>query len=170
MMQLSWTVGRGLRSGVAALGLAAFGMVPVSFADDMSPAAETRVVEAAFEDVRFDVENAIINRGLVIDYVSHIGEMLARTGEDVGSGEQVFARAEAMLFCSAALSRAAMEADAGNIAFCPYSVFLYETPDAPGKVTVGYRRLPETGTEASRKALAAVNELLSGIVGEAAGE
>lgn len=170
MMQLSSIFGRGLSRGAISLGLAVFCMVPVSFADDALPVAETRVVEAAFEDVRFDVENAIINRGLVIDYVSRIGEMLARTGGDVGSAEQVFTRAEAMLFCSAALSRAAMEADAGNIAFCPYSVFLYETPDAPGKVTVGFRRLPETGPEASGKALAAVNELLSGIVREVAGE
>lgn len=149
----------------------ALALVPApSRAADESAVAETRVVEAAFDDVRFDLENAIVNQGLVIDYVSHIGDMLARTGADVGSNTEIYARAEAMLFCSAALSRAAMEADAGNIAFCPYSVFLYETPDAPGRVTVGYRRLPETGSEASRRALAAVNALLGGIVGEVAGE
>ena len=68
------------------------------------------------------------------------------------------------------LSRAAMEAAPGNIAFCPYAVFLYETPDAPGKVTVGYRRLAETGSDASKKALADVNALLAEIVAEAAGE
>ena len=170
MIQISAIFSRRLRIGAIMAGLLGAGLSQAVLADAASDIAETRVVEAPFEDVRFDVENAIINRGLVIDYVSHIGEMLARTGADVGSGEEVFTRAEAMLFCSAALSRAAMEADAGNIAFCPYSVFLYETPDAPGKVTVGFRRLPETGTDASGKALAAVNELLSGIVREVAGE
>ena len=63
-----------------------------------------------------------------------------------------------------------MEAAPGNIAFCPYAVFFYETPDQPGKVTVGYRRLDETGSDASKKALAEVNALLAEIVAEATGE
>jgi len=136
----------------------------------MAAVAETVTVERAYDDVRFDVENAIIDRGLVIDYVSHIGDMLARTGADVGSDVTVYTRAETMLFCSARLSRAAMEADAANIAYCPYGVFLFETPDAPGSVTVGYRKLQETGSEASKAALAEVNALLAEIVAEAAGE
>lgn len=127
-------------------------------------------VERSYEDVRFDLENAIINRGLVIDHISNVGEMLARTAADVGSETQVFVNAEALLFCSARLSRAAMEAAPENVAFCPYSVFLYETPDAPGKVSVGYRPLPEQGSEASRAAIAEVNALLAGIVAEAGGE
>lgn len=127
-------------------------------------------VERSYEDVRFDLENAIINRGLVIDHISNVGEMLARTAADVGSETQVFVNAEALLFCSARLSRAAMEAAPENVAFCPYSVFLYETPDAPGKVSVGYRPLPEQGSEASRAAIAEVNALLAGIVEEAGGE
>ena len=127
-------------------------------------------VERSYEDVRFDLENAIINRGLVIDHISNVGEMLARTAADVGSETQVFVNAEALLFCSARLSRAAMEAAPENVAFCPYSVFLYETPDAPGKVSVGYRPLPEQGSEASRTAIAEVNALLAGIVEEAGGE
>ncbi len=127
-------------------------------------------VERSYEDVRFDLENAIINRGLVIDHISNVGEMLARTAADVGSETQVFVNAEALLFCSARLSRAAMEAAPENVAFCPYSVFLYETPDAPGKVSVGYRPLPEQGSEASRAAIADVNALLAGIVEEAGGE
>ncbi|WP_269582440.1 DUF302 domain-containing protein [Roseibium sp. Sym1] len=127
-------------------------------------------VEANFEDVRFDLENAIVNRGLVIDYVSHIGEMLNRTSEDVGGEKQVYTQAQSMLFCSANLSRKAMEADAANIAYCPYAVFVYEQPDAPGKVTVGYRKLGETGSDASKTALANVNALLEEIAREAAGK
>ncbi|MBM20961.1 MAG: DUF302 domain-containing protein [Stappia sp.] len=148
-------------------------LAPAAFAQSAPELPEgvvSHTVERPYDDVRFDMENAIINRGLVIDHVSHIGEMLARTGADVGSDKVVFANADAMMFCSARLSRAAMEASAGNIAFCPYVVFAFETPDAPGRVTVGFRKLEETGSDASRKALADVNALLSEIVAEAAGE
>ena len=148
-------------------------LAPAAFAQpapELPGGVEAHTVERPYDDVRFDLENAIINRGLVIDHVSHIGEMLARTGADVGSDKVVFEHADAMMFCSARLSRAAMEASAGNIAFCPYVVFAFETPDAPGQVTVGFRKLEETGSDASRKALADVNGLLSEIVKEAAGE
>lgn len=125
-------------------------------------------VEGTFEDVRFDLENAIVNRGLVIDYVSHIGEMLGRTAADVGGEKQIYLQAQAMLFCSANLSRKVMEADPGNIAYCPYSVFVFEEPGQPGTITVGYRRLAETGSEASKAALADVNALLEALAREAA--
>lgn len=125
-------------------------------------------VVADYEDIRFGLENAIINRGLVIDYASHIGEMLSRTGADVGSSKEIFTNADAMLFCSAVLSRKAMEADPANISYCPYVVFAYETPEAVGDVVVGFRRLPETGTAASKAAIAEVNSLLDAIIKEAA--
>lgn len=127
-------------------------------------------VEADFEDVRFGLENAIVNRGLVIDYTSHIGEMLDRTSADVGGTKKIFKNAEAMLFCSADLSRKAMEADAANIVYCPYTLFVYETPEAEGKVTVGFRRLSETGSDASKAAIGDVNALLDSIAQEAVSE
>lgn len=127
-------------------------------------------VDAEFEDVRFDLENAIVNRGLVIDYVSHIGDMLNRTAKDVGGEKQIYMQAQSMLFCSADLSRKAMEADAINIAYCPYAVFVFEQPDTPGTVTVGYRNLAETGSETSKAAIANVNALLDGLAREAAGQ
>ncbi|MEP4033630.1 DUF302 domain-containing protein [Roseibium polysiphoniae] len=127
-------------------------------------------VTGDFEDVRFDLESAIVNRGLVIDYTSHIGEMLARTKDDVGGAKDLYANAEAMLFCSANLSRKVMEADIANIAYCPYAVFAYEAATDPGTVMVGFRHLAETGSEASKKAIGEVNALLDGIAKEAAGE
>ncbi len=124
-------------------------------------------VQGDYDDVRFALENAIVNRGLVIDYVSHIGEMLSRTGADVGGSKAIFKNAESMLFCSAVLSRAAMEADPANLAYCPYAVFVYEAADTPGEIMVGYRQVSETGSEASKKALADVNTLLDDIAKEA---
>lgn len=94
----------------------------------------------SFEDATFGVESVIVGHGLVIDYVSHVGEMLSRTGADVGSDVAIFDNAEIYLFCSASLSRKVMEADPANIVHCPYTVFVTERA---GEVRVGYRQLPE---------------------------
>lgn len=96
-----------------------------------------------FDDVAFGVESAILDRGLVIDNVSHIGEMLERTRADVGSDVVLFTQADAYSFCSATLSREVMEADPMNIGFCPYDIFVAEQADMPGQVIVGYRAFPE---------------------------
>ncbi|GAB4519331.1 MAG: hypothetical protein Tsb0019_19820 [Roseibium sp.] len=153
-------------AGIAGAAMLAVGVMPGAAQDGVT----AYQVEAAFEDVRFDLENAIVNRGLVIDYVSHIGTMLARTGEDVGSDKKLYANAQSMLFCSANLSRKAMEADPANIAYCPYAVFVYETAEKPGSVTVGYRHLNETGSDASKAAIADVNALLDEIARDASGQ
>ncbi len=122
---------------------------------------------APFDDVKFDLANAITNRGLVADFTGNVGGMLARTGQDVGSTVQIYKHSEYVVFCSARLSREMMEADAANAGYCPFVMFLYETAAAPGKVVVGYRRFPQGGNEASRKAFAAIEALLDGIAKEA---
>ena len=129
----------------------------------------TRTVEGAFEDVLLDVENAIIGQGLKITYRADIAGMLERTGKDLGAKETIYKGGQVLQFCSAKLSRMAMLTDARNIAFCPYGVFVYESARELGRVVVGYRRLPaaDAASEASRKALEAVNRLLETIVREA---
>ena len=127
------------------------------------------IVEAPFTDVRQDLGNAVVNRGYKIDYEAMIGAMLERTSEDVGGKKTIFSNAEFVQFCSAVLSRDAMEADPANIAFCPYVLFVYERADEPGKVHVGFRRLENpTGSEASHSALGKVNDVLDAIAQEAA--
>ena len=79
-----------------------------------------------FEDVAQQVEDAIINRGFAIDYHGFIGDMLKRTAADVGAKKKLYNDAEFFTFCSAVVSRDVMEADAADIAFCPYVVFVYE--------------------------------------------
>jgi uncharacterized protein (DUF302 family) len=76
----------------------------------------------------------------VIDLVSHVGEMLNRTGGDVGSDEMIFDNADIFLFCSAAISRRVMEADPMNIVHCPYSIFVAEMD---GAVMIGHRAYPD---------------------------
>ena len=116
--------------------------------------------DGSFEDATFGVENAIIGHGLVIDYISHVGEMLNRTRTDVGSDVTLFDDAQVFVFCSAVLSRKMMEADPNNIAFCPYGVFV---ADRDGAVTVGYRHYPDG-------VMQEVQALLDDIAREAAGE
>jgi hypothetical protein len=120
--------------------------------------------ETPFEDVTFSVNDAIVNLGYVVDYHGHIGDMLKRTAEDVGADTKLYRNAEFMQFCSAVVSRKVMEQNTGNIAYCPYIIFVYETEAEPGTVNVGFRRLPE-GEGRDQ-----VNEILDGIAKEAAGQ
>lgn len=95
-----------------------------------------------FEDVTFGLESAITDRGLVVDHVSHVGEMLERTRADVGSDVVLFEQAEVYSFCSASLSREVMEANPMNITFCPYDIFVAQRPDS-NITTIGFRAFPE---------------------------
>jgi len=73
-----------------------------------APVAAQEVVtypyEGTFGDATFAVESAILDRGLVIDFTSHVGDMLNRTREDVGSDVTLFEAADIFVFCSATLS------------------------------------------------------------------
>jgi hypothetical protein len=120
--------------------------------------------KAPFDDVKFELSNAIIARGFNIDYTGNIGRMLERTGPDVGSVRPLYAKAEFMTFCSAKLSRAMIEADLANIGFCPYVVFIYEAVGKPEETVVGYRRPAQN---AASPALAEIDALLDAIVREA---
>lgn len=115
--------------------------------------------DGSFDDATFAVETAIVGRGLVVDHVSHVGEMLARTGADVGSDVTLFEAADVFLFCSAVLSRKVMEADPMNVVHCPYGVFVAERD---GAVILGHRTYPDGPMKE-------VEALLDAIVTEAAG-
>lgn len=106
----------------------------------MAQEVVTTPFNGSFEDATFAVENAIVGEGLVIDFTSHVGEMLNRTGADVGSDVKIFDAADIFLFCSAQVSREVMEANPMNIAHCPYSIFV---ADQDGEVVIGHRTYPE---------------------------
>ena len=128
-----------------------------AFADE---SAVVYPFDGSFDDATFAVETAIVGRGLVIDYVSHTGEMLARTAADVGSDVALFEAADVFLFCSAVLSRKVMEADPMNIAHCPYGIFVAERG---GEVMIGHRTYPDGPMQE-------VQALLDDISREAAGQ
>lgn len=116
------------------------GFISLASLPALAQEATTYPFEGSFEDAAFAVESAILDRGLVIDLRSHVGDMLNRTGADVGSDVKIFEAADIFLFCSATLSREVMEADPMNIAHCPYGIFVAERE---GAVMVGYRSMPE---------------------------
>lgn len=108
--------------------------------DAVAQHAVTYPFEGSFDDATFAVESAILDRGLVIDYTSHVGDMLNRTADDMGSDTVIFDNAQIFLFCSAAISRRVMEADPMNIVHCPYGIFVAERD---GAVTIGHRDYPD---------------------------
>lgn len=157
------------RSFIASLLLSVVGALLIAAFPASASVVQTVTRAGTFDDARFELNNAIIERGLTIDYHGKLGDMLARTGADVGSTKPIYKAAEFFSFCSAKLSRAMMEADAANIAFCPYVVFLYERADKAGEVVIGYRRpVVAGGSEASAKALAEIDALLADIIKAAA--
>ncbi|MEO1281719.1 MAG: DUF302 domain-containing protein [Pseudomonadota bacterium] len=145
----------------ALLGFGAVTLAPPTFADT------TKARAGAYDDVLQDLKDAIVNRGFVIDYVGHIGKMLDRTSDVVGS-KSPYLHAHYMHFCSAKLSHSMAEADPENLAACPYIVFTYEEHAKPGQVVVGYRKPPEGASDASKAALGKVEALLAEVVDEVA--
>lgn len=127
----------------------------------------TKVVKDKFTYVRDAIKMAIGDRGIKINNISHIGNMLERTKEAVGATKTVYLQAEAIEFCSSTVSRETMEADPHNITFCPYIIAVYEIPEQPGTIYVSYRKPILVGDERSRNALKAVGDLLDGIVQDA---
>lgn len=99
--------------------------------------------DQSFDDVVFGLENAILDEGLVIDHVSHTGDMLERTKGDVGSDITLFKQADIYSFCSAKISREVMEADPMNVVFCPYDIFVTVMPETPDETMIGFRTYPD---------------------------
>ncbi len=133
-----------------------------------SPDVQMRTVKGTFADVRDRVVMALENRGLVLNYTAKVGDMLERTGRDLGSQRRIYGNAEVLEFCSARLSRDTMEADPHNIAYCPYAIAVYTLPKSPGVVYLSYRPPLAAAGSVSAPSLRAVEKLLSDVVAEAA--
>lgn len=119
-------------------------------------------VKGRFDEVRDALVFAIEGKGLVVNYTGHIGDMLERTGKDIGATRRIYDKAESLEFCSARVSRQMMEADPANIVNCPFVISVYTLPGKPDMAFLAYRR-PMAG-------LKAVETLLRELVAEAAGK
>lgn len=132
---------------------------------------KTYTVKGNFDDVAFDVESAIVDKGLVIDTKGDVAGMLKRTGQDVSEGaKEIYTGGKYFAFCSALHSRKMMEADPATMGLCPYVVFVYETKATPGEVVVGYRELEDDGSDKAEDVLEEIDKWLDGIVKGAVGK
>jgi len=145
-------------SALCVLLVAGFGAAAAASAQQVS----LRSVKGEFDDVKERMVLAIENHGLVINYTAYVGNMLERTGKDIGHEQRIYGKAEVLEFCSAGVSRATMEADPRNIAYCPYTIAVYTLPHEAQKVYIAYRKPPQ-----STQPLREIGRLLDSIVREA---
>ncbi len=117
-------------------------------------------VPETVDDMEFAVESAILDMGLTIDFVSYTGDMLSRTMADVGSDVEIFSGATLYNFCSARISRQVLEADPTNVAYCPYTIFVYSLPENPDETIIGHQIYPGDS-------MAPANALLDEIIASA---
>lgn len=144
------------------------GLPVASAAEGVHANSQTVIVtKGDYEVIRDNLEQAIIGRGLVVSSISRVGDMLARTGLDLGTTQQIYIHAEVLEFCSSSLSRRMMEADPANIVFCPYGIAIFERADLPGKVYLAHRRLQGLGSGEVIKTMKEIDALLDGIIQEA---
>jgi uncharacterized protein (DUF302 family) len=122
------------------------------------------VVSGEFADVRDDVTDAILERGMVITNVSKVGEMLERTGRDLGDSKRIYGDAEVLEFCNAVISRRSLEADPHSIVYCPYRIAVYSLVNAPEKIYLAYPKLRAGAAGEREAALKAVENLLRNII------
>jgi len=137
-----------------------------------SVAQAQSVVEAqakgSFEEIKQLLVIAIEGQGLVVDHVATVGDMLDRTGQDLGATTKIYARAEVLQFCSASYSRRMMEADARLLAFCPFGVGIYTLPHEANTVHLVYRTMQAEGVgPAASAALAKIDAVLAEILRDA---
>lgn len=148
--------------------LAVLAMVAVAAWAEPVPAHRiTYTSKDNFDIVKSAVSDAITGKGLVINTTSHVGEMLERTGKDLGNAKPIFLHAEGLEFCSATVSRGTMEADPHNIVFCPYVIAIYVLANDPKTTYISFRKPVPVGSKASRAALIEVEKLLRSIIEEA---
>ncbi len=139
----------------------------------LAPVAQAQSVlevraKGSFEEVKQLLVIAIEGQGLVVDHVASVGNMLARTGQDLGATTQIYERAEVLEFCSANYSRQMMGADARLLAFCPFGVGIYTLPGEANTVHLVYRRMQAEGVSpAALEALARIDAMLGQILQDA---
>lgn len=144
-------------------------LVLFAFAPSLAFAAENYSVvfkaQGGYEEVRDLVQASIEAKGLKINSMNHIADMLERTGKDLGATKQVYSGGEQFEFCSARISREMMEADPHAIVMCPYIISVYTIP-GDKTVYVSFRKPAPVNNPKLKKALAEVEKLLTEIIKE----
>ncbi|NQY94746.1 MAG: DUF302 domain-containing protein [Campylobacteraceae bacterium] len=98
--------------------------------------------EESWEDVNESVKEAIINKGIVISYTSHVMKLLERTAKMLGKKQDAYKNAQIHLFCQVSLSSKMYQSNPHIITGCPYGIAVYELQSKPGTIYVSYRKAP----------------------------
>jgi len=151
--------GRSIRTALLTLAL----LPPMALAEGGYAVHES---EAAFDDVMDGLKLAIQERGMYINNVMHMGEMLERTGKDLGKDEKIYERAESVEFCSAVLSREMTGEDPARIVNCPFIISVYTLPAEPDRTFVVYREVPRDQIDSS-PVMAKIAGMLEAVAGAA---
>jgi uncharacterized protein (DUF302 family) len=118
--------------------------------------------ESDFETVMEGAKISIQERGMYINNVMHMDEMLERTGKDLGLGGKIYEQAQSIEFCSAVLSRKMTSEDPSRIVNCPFILSVYVLPGEPDKTYVAHRTVSDQETQSS-EIMAEVSEMLKGV-------
>ncbi|ESQ14726.1 MAG: DUF302 domain-containing protein [Thiohalocapsa sp. PB-PSB1] len=118
--------------------------------------------DSSFVDVMDGLKLAIEERGMYINNVMHIGEMLERTGKDLGMNEPIYTQANSIEFCSAVLSRKMAAENPEWIINCPFVVAVYTLPDRSDITYVVHHAIPPDQIENSA-VMKEVAEMLRGV-------
>ena len=118
--------------------------------------------ESDFDTVMEGAKMAIEERGMYINNVMHMGEMLERTGKDLGFEERIYEQAESIEFCSAVLSRKMTAEDPSRIVNCPFILSIYTLPGQSDKTYVAHRAISQEEIEGS-PVMAEVAAMLEGV-------
>jgi hypothetical protein len=70
-----------------------------------------------------------VQRGLPVNFVPHVGDMLERTNPDLDETKHIYDQAEVIEFCSATASRATDKADPHNLIYCPHTISRLNAPE-----------------------------------------
>lgn len=122
--------------------------------------------QASFDEVMEALKLAIEERGMYINNIMHMGEMLARTGKDLGMEATIYGRAESIEFCSAVLSREMTSEDPTRIVNCPFIISVYTLPGREGTTFITHREIP--GDQVAGSAVMAKIDAMLRALGEAA--
>lgn len=130
-------------------------------------------INAGFDDVFAELQDVLINKGLVIDLVGNVDKMIERTADVTKSitesgSKSPYKSAKYVLFCSAKLTQKAVSASPENLGICPYIVFAYETKAEPGVTRVGYRQPISGASRTTQKVTREVDAFLQSIIDETA--
>ncbi len=120
-----------------------------------------------FPDVMQALTMAIEEKGMYINNVMHMGEMLERTGKDLGMDQRIYTHAESIEFCSALLSRKMTSDNPHRIVNCPFIISAYVLPSEPDITYIVHRKIHMGDGEGVMKEVASMLESLGKAAQEA---